>query len=133
VHAPTWLLSDRQPTPQPFDPIAQPVEPCDGARFVNGDLEGDDPLFVSDRHARVCPRAGVLERFETAPVDGDRDRRRTPRSRRNVEVDADTRARGRRAECHSEAARLEQRWVDPMRKPCGFVESALHVALQLVE
>ena len=97
------------------------------------DLEDDRSVLVSHGHGRSRPGARVLERLETAPVDRRRDLGRVPRSLATSRVAADAGAPGRRAQRCGEAARLEQRRVDPLRELRRLVQRLLHVARQLVE
>ena len=90
---------------------------------------------ASSRTVTVAARlaVGVLERLEPAHVDRPRDFGRVARARCDVDGGRDAGGHRGRAQRRGEAARLEQRRVDPLRKLRRLVQRLLHVAPHLFE
>ena len=80
-----------------------------------------------------APSPRAFEHIETAEVHRSRDLRRVARTCGDLDAGRDADSYRRRAERRGEAARLESRRVDPVRKERRLVKCLLHVAPHLLE
>ena len=126
-------------TAESLDPVAPPHElenGTGGARPSGGfgdDLEGDGPLGLANGDPRRRPAAGALEHLEAAEVHEARNFRREARARRHLDACPGAEARRCGTQRRSEAARFEQRGVDPVRELPRLLERVPYVASDLVE
>jgi hypothetical protein len=102
-------------------------------RTFIGDVEHEQTILDPniDRRARTSSRP--FQRFEAALIHDSGAVRLGKRVRVHPDVRLDTRAQRRRAQCRGEPTGLEQRRMDPVRKPRGLLERDVHDSTHLVD